>query len=54
MRKQYEVTYTVTYRILVDARTAAEAKEKASLAESWEWNDDDSTEYQVEETYDEE
>ena len=54
MRKQYEVSYTVTYRILVDAKTSEEAREKASLAEQWDWNDDDSTEYQVEEVYDEE
>ena len=41
MKRNYEVSYTVTYRIIVAANSAAEAEQKASEAEFWDWNDED-------------
>ena len=49
MKRNYEVSYTVTYRIIVAANSAAEAEQKASDAELWEWDDNDATGYEVEE-----
>jgi len=54
MKRNYEVSYTVTYRIIVAANSAAEAEQKASEAEFWDWNDEDATGYVVEEVFDEE
>lgn len=51
MRKNYEVTYTVTYHCIVAANNEREAKEAASNGDSWEAID--STEYEVEEVCDE-
>lgn len=53
MRKDYEVTYTAIYRIVVTANSETEAKIKASETDSWDWEKEES-EYTVEEIFDEE
>lgn len=53
MKKNYEVSYTVTYRIIVAAYSETDAKNKASNADSYEWDDSDASEYTAEELYDE-
>lgn len=53
MKRNYEVSYTVTYRIIVAAYSETDAKNKASNADSYEWDDSDASEYTAEELYDE-
>ena len=51
MKRNYDVTYTVTYHCVVAANSEREAKEAASNGDSWEAID--STDYEVDEVCEE-